>query len=144
MNGAAALHLAPAAAPECASKDAPDGERIDLTLGRATADGAISLAQALDEYRRIGALPPASKAAGADAIARVANLQLAHEGGDDDFTRQARDAGKCVLRQYFDADFFAHHSQEVDTAIDVFIDELLTIVAHVVKDERVFRAVWAH
>ena len=57
-------------------------------------------------------------------------LQLDHELGDDDFTDKARDAGRRVLRRRFAA-------ADVQL-IDVWIDDLFTIVRPIIKDERIF------
>ena len=138
-NGSAAVRLlespsAPAAA------DKPGEPAIEI-LGEAVAEATIMLCQATLSHRHAGVLDPAIKDAGASSIARVARWQLDHELGDNDFIRKARDAGKRVLlHRHFTDDRRA----EVDAAIEMFIDELLTIVGHVVKDERTLRAAWAN
>ena len=93
-------------------------------IGEAVADATTMLCKAILGHRETGVLDPEVKDASAGRIARVAMLQLDHESGDDDFICKARSAGSARLRQYFDDDFFWHHSPaEADTAISICINE---------------------
>jgi hypothetical protein len=129
--------------PASAGLNSTGGEAL---IGAAVASAATAICCAVQQqHQQNGRLDPAVKLAGGERIAKVAELWLAHEGDDLEFTRKARDAAKCVLRQYFDADFYRHYSPEQgDAALDWFIDPVLEIAACVVRDERAFRAAWAN
>jgi hypothetical protein len=139
-NGAAVPALLPTASATPAA-----GQDIEAALGAAVADAVIVLYQAIIDHQQNGALALATKDAGASRIARIATLQLDHEGGDLDFVARAHCTGKRELRRYFDADLFRRYGPgEVDMVFDTAINSVFEIVARVVKDERVFRAAWAN
>jgi hypothetical protein len=124
---------APGAAPAQVVAEIQDGQAVASAV-------TVLCAAVLDR-----ALTPATREAGGERIARVAELWLAHEGDDLEFTRKARAAARCVLRQYYDVEFYEHYSAEQgDAAIDLYIDSVLEIAGYVVKDERVLRAAWAN
>jgi hypothetical protein len=133
-------------APEPAPANPSTQEDIETAIGEATASAVTTFYQGAIAQQETGLLPPAIIAAGGSRIAAIALLQLDHELGDDDFFRRAHEQGKCVLHRYLgDADLFQRYAPgEVDKALDVAIDSIFEIVTKVVKDERAFRAAWAH
>ena len=144
MNGAIARLL-----PESSSTPAhPEAGKPDMAteFGATVADAACAIAASIEDYRQSGAMAPAVKDASSTRIAKVAELQLDHELGDDDFTRKARVAGRHVLQwRLADNGFFPDHDPaEADAVIEAYIDELLGIVEHVVHGERVLRLAWAN
>jgi hypothetical protein len=148
-NGSAALHLAE---PAPVSKDAPGatvgkpGDATEIAIGQAVADAVFVLYKAILDQQENDALAPATKDAGASRIARIALLQLDHEGGDLDFTRRAHEQGKRELRRFFNnTDYFRQHGlAEIDKVFDASISDVLGIVSRVVRTERTYRAAWAN
>jgi hypothetical protein len=99
----------------------------------------------MNDYQHHGELASKTKEVGSSRLARLATLQLNHEGGDLDFNRKAYDAGKRALRRYLTDDLFQRHSPaEVDAALDLYIGGTLEIVGAAVRDERSIRAAWAN
>jgi hypothetical protein len=142
-NGAAVtLHLVPA----CESKDASVGKPIEVEIGEAVAAAVTTFYQAAIAQQETGLLPPAIIAAGGSRIAAIALLQLDHAGGDSDFVARAHRDGKRELHRYLgDTGLFQRCGpDEVDMVLDVAIDSVFEIVTKVVRDERAFRAAWAH
>ena len=81
--------------------------------------------------------------------AAISTSSLGHTvmaSGDLDFTRRAHEQGKRELRRYFNStDLFRQHDPvEIDKVFDTSISDVLGIVSRVVRDERIFRAAWAH
>jgi hypothetical protein len=57
--------------------------------------------------------------------------------GQINFSTVARVEAKCVLRTYLDADFYRRHgTAQGEAALDLFIDEVLQILAKVTAFER--------
>ena len=113
---------------------------IEQKIAEAVASGVIAIVAAVDGYLQHGVIDPVAKDTSATWMAKVAELQLDYEVGDEAFVCTARNAGRRALRKYFDADFFRRHGQaDADAAIDLYIGDLLTIVGNVVHDERIFR-----
>lgn len=118
---------------------------IEQQIAEAVASGVIAIVAAVDGYLRHGVIDPIAKDTSATWMAKVAELQLDYEFGDEAFVCTARHAGRRALRKHFDADFFQRHGQaDADAAIDLYIGDLLGIVANVVHDERIFRVAWAN
>ena len=103
MANGAAVHLKTLEEPACTPAPAPDKpERSIEILGEAVASAAYAIAAAVsDGCQRAGRIDPALKDAGATRLREVAELQLDYMGGDDDFTRAARLAGRRALRRVF-------------------------------------------
>jgi hypothetical protein len=110
-------------------------------LGEATAAAVAVLCAAVQSYAHAGELTREIKSMGSERIARVARLQLDHEGGDQDFIAMARRAGMQVLRQRLNGAF---DPAQCDATLDFYLDNLFDIVSRVVRDERAFRAAAAH
>jgi hypothetical protein len=152
-NGVAVARFAPPSTPAAVPGSTPtgistdpraSGDQTELkhAIGEAVAAAVIVFYQAIFDQQERGFLAPSTKTAGGDRIAKIAELQLDHEPGDDDFFRSAHEQGKCVLRRHFNADLFRQH--EVDMALDAAIGSVFEIVNRVVRDERIFRAAWAN
>jgi hypothetical protein len=123
---------------------APDkpADPVEDVIGEAVAACAIAIAAAVEDgCRHGGVVNHDLKERTAARLAAVAQLQLEFMGSDDDFTRAARTAGKCTLRQHFDDSVNPHL---IDAAIDSAIDPVIQIVAGVVRDERIYMAARAH
>ena len=149
MNGAAALALdpEPAVAPQPDAAPKPVAATpIEIEIGNAMRDGALVVCRAMLYCFENGTVDPATKAAGAAAIARVAMLQLDYEFGDATFLDTARAAGKREMRRRCVSDGFFKVATpaEVDRHINLCVNHLLTIVGYVVRDERAIRAALAH
>ena len=120
--------------------------KIEVALGAAVADAVFVLYRAILDRQENDALAPAIKDAGAARIAAIALLQLDHAGGDIDFVARAHRDGKRELRRFFNStDLFRRHDPvEIDKVFDTSISDVLGIVSRVVRDERAYRAAWAH
>jgi hypothetical protein len=115
----------------------PPAERsIESTIGIAVADATTMLCREVEEYITSG-VTEAVRNAGAERIARVAELQLAHARGDRDFVAIAHREGKRILRPHLNGDFYRRYSlDEGEAALDLFIADVLMIVSKVVASER--------
>ena len=132
-NGVAAL-----ARLEHTPEDAPPANKPDAVssgielVGEAIASAATMLCFALLKQQN-GKLTNETRAAGGERVAKLVELVLS---GEVDLT-SARTAGKQVLRQYLDADFFRRYSTEQgEEALDSILSELFKIVDRVVAFER--------
>jgi hypothetical protein len=109
---------------------------LAIEIGMAVADATTMLCRTVEEYITSG-VTEAVQNAGTERIARVAELQLAHERGDRDFFIIAHQEAKRILRPYLNGDFYQRYSlDESEAALDLFIDDVLTIVSKVVAAER--------
>jgi hypothetical protein len=133
-NGnAALLLLAPESTPAGVTTGKPN--EVERSIGQATAAATTALCQAMQEYQN-GGLRPETRLASGTRVAALYQLQQAHAGALD-FAATVRREGKRVLRQYFDGDFHQHYSAEQgDAVLDLFIDEVLAVVAKVASFER--------
>jgi hypothetical protein len=108
-------------------------------LGEMVAGAVVTLCAAVQEYAQAGEVAREIKLAGAEKIARLARLQLDHAGGDQDFIAAARRAGKAALRQALNGSSAQH-----EKVLDFYLDETFDLVAHIVRDERIFRSAMAN
>src|SRR3954470_12291781 len=155
-NGVAVARFPPPSTPAAVPGPTPTGistgprasgdqAGLKRAIGEAVAAAVIVFYQAIFDQQERGFLAPSTKTAGGDRIAKIAELQLDHELGDDDFFRSAHEQGKCVLHRHFNADLFRQHGLgEVDVALDKAISSVFEIVNRVVRDERIYRAAWAN
>jgi hypothetical protein len=115
--------------------EAPAERSIEATIGIAVADATTMLCREVEEYLTSG-VTEAVRNAGAERIARVAELQLAH-GDDRAFSATAHREAKQILRPYLNGDFYRRYSlDEGEAALDLLIDDALMIVSKVVAIER--------
>jgi hypothetical protein len=138
-NGATAARLPfsePPSGPAITQPaDKPAPNEIERSIGEATASAACAFARALLE-RQTSWLSPETRLASGTRVAALYTLQQSTLG-QIDFAFVARQQGKRVLRQYFDAGFFQHYSvEQSDAVLDVYIDEVLAILGKVATFER--------
>ena len=81
----------------------PRERRSRALIGEVVADAAVTVARASESYRCHGALDPASRAAGAEALACLARLQL-DSLEIPDFAAVALVEGRRVLNRRHGAD----------------------------------------
>jgi hypothetical protein len=137
-NGTPALKLMPA--PEPLPKDAgrPSANpltEIEITLGAAVADAAAVISLAVVDFGADGALAPATRVAGGEALARVCMIRLDHFG-EIDFTAAGAEA-KRLLRQRHGMAWRAEYGTEIPEAmLNTLVGWALNITEKVVADER--------
>ena len=99
--------LSPPSVPAFAKVTA--GKPAPAEIGAATASAATALCYAMQELQQNGGLTSATRTAGGERVAQVAQLRLDSLGEIDDFNAVARAEGRRVLRAYLDADFYCTH-----------------------------------
>jgi hypothetical protein len=110
---------------------------IELEIGEAVASAVTGLCYSLTEYWQRGRLLPETRDLEASRLARVVELQLAHERGDFDFKVVAHTQAAPLLHHAFDASFFQRFGVgDRDKALAFYIDEMLAIASKVVAIER--------
>jgi hypothetical protein len=156
MNGAAALadsstletessptkndnHAPVRRIPEPSAPLSPAKPDILIVIGTATADAAIVLAASMLAFHENGRITATLKEAGAEKIARVAQLELDSEL--ENFGGVARREGLCRLRQFLDGEFFWKHGAATgDAVLSNLISDVLEITQKVVSLEKTLRA----
>ena len=141
-NGTAALQLV-APDPPSTPPAAPEGSRIEIEIGTATADAAVVLSAAMLQFHANGRMTPETKEAGAEKIARLAQLELDTLGEINNFSEIARKEGLRQLRKFLDADpdFRQRHGGRAgDVTLTGIIDGVLEITSKVVALEKTLRA----
>ena len=143
-NGSAALASSPLPGPPApdSSRQAPE-RSIELEIGEAAVDACKVLAVAMLEFHQNDQMTPATKLAGAEKIAKLAQLELDTLGEIDNFADVARKEGKTRLREILDTDpdFCRQRGANArDATLTVIIDGVLEISQRVVALEKSLRA----
>jgi hypothetical protein len=109
---------------------------IEATIGQAMAAAVTGLGFALAEYQN-GGLTNKTRTANGERVARLYELQQSTLG-QIDFGLVAREQGRIALRQYLDAAGFyqRHGAEQGDAMLDMFIADVLGVVAKVTDFER--------
>jgi hypothetical protein len=130
VNGSSTLKLVePPSAPE-----PPARSERELEIGQAAADAATVLSVAMLEFAANGLMSPAIRTAGAEGIARLAQLQL-DAPGENNFAGIARREGVRQLRKRLDAEPSVSR-QHGDAALLSLIAGVLEIAGKVVALEK--------
>ena len=125
--------------PMTASVPAQGKPGTELEIGEATAAAATALCRALEQYQN-GGLTHEVRMAGGDRIGKVVMLKMAFFD-EEKFDLIAHAEGKRVMRRFFDDDFYRRHGPGAGEAtMDHFINEVLEVVAHVIKLEKALAA----
>jgi hypothetical protein len=147
-NGNTALKLlASESTPAIAMADQPSAtptpRGIEAELGVATAAAAVAVGQALVDFQAIGAMAPATRKVGGEALARVCMIRLDHFG-EIDFTAAGAEA-KRLLRQRHGAAWRAEYGTELpEGELDTLVGWVFEVTDRVVADEQALQRAWAN